>query len=387
MKNYVEMIVQTRQICKKTGRLMRESKPQRNLVLDRGLNAFARSTNATYPAAATLACNVGSGATSDKTSSGAVTFTQAGTTLTASAGFFVAGMVGQLFKWGSGTSGVEVYITAYTNTTVVTVATAATVAVPTVGVVWNVSRTTLETYSYSNTGYETTAGACGTTSSAGVFSHKRTYNFATQVASYNVNEVGWFTSAGSATFGRLVLSATEVVAPTNFLQVVLTLIITYSPSAPTAVADVGTTINTAGTAMLEGLPLTGSPAIGIVLSTGAAQAASGGDALDGSGFAVTRGITATYSQNAVTGTALSLTTLQFENTSWAYNSVRGQMKLGPSNATITTAGQTLYGVGILSNNANRICFDVKFTTPYVTPTGSFLPRVTFLQTYARVLNN
>lgn len=385
MKSYCEMLVQTRQICRKTRRVMRESAIQRNLVLDRGLNALARSTNATFPANANLVCNVGSGATSDKTSSGAVTFTQASTTLTASAPFFTAGMVGQLFKWGSGTGGVEVYINAFTSSTIVTVATAATVAVPTVGVVWNVSRTTLETYSYSNTSFETTAGSCGTTFSANVASHKRTYNFATQAAPYNVNEVGWFTSAGSATFGRLVLAATEVVAPTNFLQVVLTLVITYSPSSITAVADVGTTINTAGNAMLEQIT---SVNMSTILSTGATNTLTNGNALDGSASSCVQGIIANYTQNATTNAAtLNPSKLPFELPSWTYNSVRGQMKLGQTNTTITTAAQTLYGVCIISNGNNQVAFDVKFTTPYVTPTGSFLPRVTFLQTYDRVLNN
>jgi hypothetical protein len=386
MNNLVEVLIQTRQICRKTRRVMRESAIQRNLVLDRGLNALAKSTDSTTPAGATAVCKVGSGSTSDKTSSGAVTFTQVGFTLTANAAFFTAGMVGQLFKWGSGTGGNEIYITAFTSSTIVTVGTSATVAVPAVGVVWNVSRTTLETFSYNNTSYETTAGSCSTTFSAGVCTHKRTYNFATQVASYNVNEVGWFTSAGSACFGRLVLAATEVVAPTNFLQVVLSLVVTYSPSAITAVADVGTTINTAGNAMTE--KINAALCLSSVASTGATNASSAGNSLDGAASCQIVGIAATYTQNATVNAAiLTPTTILFETATWAYNSVRGQMKLGQTNTTISTTGQTLYGVGIRLNNDNSLVFDVKFTATYVTPNGSFLPKVTILQTYNRVLNN
>lgn len=381
---HVSVTVQTRQINATTGKIVRESLPQTNLVMDGGLNALARSTNSTHPAEMTVACRVGDGATSDKTSSGAITFTQAGTTLTASAGFFTAGMVGRIFKWGSGTGGNEVYITAFSDTQNVTVDTSATVAVPEVGVVWNVTRTTLENLLFTSTTHETTAGSCGTTFTANVAAHKRTYNFAQQGSSYNVNEIGYFrVGTGTTIFGRLVLGATEVVAPTNFLQVILTVSVTYSPSVPTAVGDVGTNIDTSGNAVVEGLAGTN---FSVVTSTGTITTPGNSLSMDGGNTGQIRGIIATYTQNAVTGAAaLAVTTIAFQTgLAWTFATTRGLMTL-TSNATVSTAGQTLFGV-MCGGTASSV-FDVKFTSTFALPTGSFLPRVVFAILYNRSLNN
>lgn len=398
LKVNCEMTVQTIQRNAKTGKVVSRSKPQKNLIMDGGLNALARSTNATYPAEFANYCRVGSGSTADKVSSGAVTFTQAATTLTASAGFFTAGMVGWLFKWGSGTGGNEIYITGFTSSTIVTVGTSATVAVPAVGTVWNVTRSTLETLLYTNSSFEVTAGSCSTIISAPAVAHKRTYNFTQQVASYNVNEIGYFrASAGTTIFGRLVLGATEVVAPTNFLQVVLTFTVTYSPSAITAVADVGTNLNTAGNIMLEGIfSNTTYPAIGYVVTNSGSSSPSSlinGNmaSLDGSngGGTPIHGIVANYTQNAAIDAVGALVTpIVFAVPIFTYASVRGKMT-ATTNTTISTSGQTLYGVGIINQNGGsvRSLLDVKFTTPYVLPSGSFLPQVVFSCTYDRTLSN
>lgn len=383
-----EMRVKLRQINAKSGRVVAETPFRKNLVMDGGLNALAGSTNATVPAAFFAGCRVGSGSTADKISSGAVTFTQSGTTITADAPFFTAGMNGWLFKYGSGTGGAESYIT-FVNSTTATSSVSATVAVGEVAAVWNVTRTALETLLYSSATYETTAGACSTGVAANVVTFQRTFNFAQQVASYNVNEVGYFSSiTGTTIFGRLVLPATEVVNPTNFLQVVLQFVVTYSPSAITAVGDVGTNIDTSGNAMLENLAAGSSGAIAAVLSTGATQnAGASGICIDRSNAtSLCRGILSDYAQNASTSNALTTpapTVLTFQITSWTYNSVRGQMRLS-TNATISTSGQTLYGVML---GAGVPIFDVKFNSTYLLPTGSFLPQVTFLQTYDRNLSN
>lgn len=378
-----------RQINAKTGKVVSETGWTRNLLMTGGLQSLAQQSDVCSTASITNACRVGSGTTADKISSGAITFTQAGTTLTASAGFFTAGMVGYIFKWGSGSAGVEVYITAFTSSTIVTVGVAATVAVPEVGTVWNVTRIALETLLYTNTSYETTTGACGSSVTGGAVTHKRTYNFATQVASYNVNEVGYSnTSGGTNIKGRIVLAATEVVAPTNFLQVVLNFVVTYSPAAPTAVVDVGTNINTAGNAMLEAIVLTGGiNGFARVNSNGGPSSAAFGNALDGSNPGTIIGINAAYTQNATPSPTTSLVNsyLVFEsNAGPVYGGSIGLVTYS-SNTTITTAGDTLYGVALQGNAGAS--FDVKFTSPYVTPVGSFLPRVVFGIQYGQSLTN
>lgn len=386
--------VQTKQFNAETGKLVSESPIQTNLVMDGGLNALARSTNATYPAEATICCRVGSGSTSDKIASGAITFTQAGTTLTASAGFFTAGMVGMLFKWGTGSGGNEIYITAFTSSTQVTVGTSATVAVPEVGVVWNVIRTTLETLLYSSSTYETISGSNGTTITGALTTHKRTYNFPVQVAPYNVNEVGYFRqNTGTTIFGRVVLSATEIVAPTNFLQVVIEFDVTYSPGSPTANGNVGTNIDTSGNTTFE---IINTSMIGSVGTTGAAQTSSNGCSIDGSQTGCVIGRVGTWTQNPTTnsssytwGTNTTTERVQFAvGVSWNFAGSRGQMNI-VANTTISTTGQTLYGIGVCDFNSGqpRPALSVKFTNTYAMPTGSFLPVCTFAVTYNRNLVN
>lgn len=384
----LETKIQTRIIDAATRNVLRESAPQKNLIMDGALNALAKSTNATFLAEMFAACRVGSGTTPNKFASGAVTFTQAGTTITASAGFFTGSMVGMLFKYGSGSGGAEYYITGYTSSTIVTVDTSATVAVPNVATVWAVAQSGLDTLLYSTASYETAAGSCGTTYSTNSVTFKRTFNFAQQVGSYNVNEIGYFrATTGSTIFGRLLLGATDVVPPTSFYQVTLSITATFSPGAPLAVANVGTNIDTAGNAMLEFIN-ENSSALASVATTGATNPESLLDnPASGNNRAQLFLITATYSQNGTTGTSFTITQQATANVAtWVFGGTRGKKTL-TFGTTITTAGETLYGIGIGTLINSKVCFDVKLTSTYVMPVGSFLPQAVFSLTYDRTLTN
>lgn len=385
MKVTVETKVQTRIIDAKTKRVISESPIMKNLLLDVGLNKLARQTGgigATYPAQCSSACKIGDGNTPVKIASGAITFTQAGTTLTASGGFFTAAMVGGIFKWGTGTGGNEIYITAFTDSQNVTVDTSATVGTPDVGTVWQVQQTDLVNFLFASTNYETTAGSCGTSFAGASVTHKRTYNFAQQASSYNVNEIGYSpSSSGSTVLGRLVLSATDVVSPTNFYQVILSITFTYSPGTPTAVGDVGTNIDTSGNAMLENV--NAATTFKQVQSDGIIT--PGNSNLDGaSSTTVLRLIISAYTQNSVPGSLISPTTINTTSVSWVYAGSRGKMTL-TFNLTVSTSGQSMTGIGI--GSTSTLPFDVKLTTPFTLPTGSFLPQTVFSVTYGRTLNN
>ena len=166
-------------------------------------------------------------------------------------------MVGTLFKYGTGTGGAEYYITGYTDTQNVTVDTSALVTMPAVGVVWYVNQTGLQTYLHAATSYQTNAGDNSTTISGGQVTFQRTFIVPTQLAPYSVNEIGWNgKSLGDSTNtvnGRIVLGSTDVVGITNYYVVIVQIIFNYTPAAPAAVLNVGTAINTAGTAMIESL--------------------------------------------------------------------------------------------------------------------------------------
>lgn len=403
MKIIVGGRVKTKIVDSATGRCVKESPWQDNLVLDLGLNSLAGDGSQIAPSAPALMDSlvVGSGTTPTSTASGAVTFTQsngsggAGNILAASAGFFTAGMVGQLFKWGTGTGGVETYITAFSDTQHVTVDTSALIVVPAVGTVWAVNQTTLTTPLYLFSSYQTNSGDCGTTypGNVNIQQNQRTFIFNSKVSVYSVNEIGYgpqLAAAGSKLAGRIVLAATDVIAPSQYYLVVFQFSATVVPGVPTAVGNVGTNMNTAGTAMVEGI---GSDAFYVVGSNGVA---SGFGYLCAAASTPTKllfAVTSAYSQNPhpestlhggadFGGAALIFST----GATWTkVVGVRGQMQCY-FDQTMSTTGQTLYGVGI-GSQSDRVFLDVEFTTPQTAPSGLFEPKTTWLCTWNRQLSN
>lgn len=392
VKTRIVSAIDIEQVKDGRGIILKESPWRKNLILDQGLNAIAGQTSVSMqsnPAAIFQYCQVGSGTNPVKTSSGAITFTQSGTTITASGGFFTAGMVGSLFKYGTGTAGAEYYITAFTDSTHVTVDTSATVAVPEVGVVWGVNQTALQTFLYQSNTYQTSTGDNFTDKTTSpVVTMQRTFVFPVQASPYNVNEIGWSSiPGGSRCAGRLVLSSTDVVAPTNFYVVVLQMSYTYSPSAPTAVGDVGINIDTSGNAMFETLKYIS------VVNTNGSVTVSYSDRGNGNINSENKLVfpTATYTQN---GSVANPGSLQWATNksilttvNGVYASVRGKMTWSYA-SSITTAGETAYGMGLCNGGGTpEPWFDVKFTTPFVLPTGTFLPTTVFSVVYNRLLNN
>jgi hypothetical protein len=407
--------IKTQIVCARSGRVVKDNPFRRNLVLDAGLNGLAQKLtgNQCGPASMALTCAVGSGNTPVKIASGAVTFTQVGTTLTASSGFFAANMVGGIFKYGaSGSGGAEYYITAFTSTTVVTVDTSATVGTPTAGVVWQVQQTTLSTPLFTTSTYQLLTGDCLSTIAGNVMTHQRTFVFPVQGSSYNVNEIG-YGPVTSGICGRIVLPSTDVVGTSNFYRVIIQVVCTYSPGAPTAVGNIGVNFNTAGNAMIEYWsvssvnPTNGtsdpniSPTAALMAGLDAASKYSGYAGSTSQMFLIAR-IGATYTQNASISTGLGLSwgtlgtnylTPAGSAISWSNNAaVRGQMKLAYAGNT-TTTGQTCYGIGIsptlatVGTNKGNPAFDILFTTPQALPNGAWLPNIEFSQTYGRTLVN
>lgn len=383
------MEVQTFVMDSLTGLPVKIGSKKKNLVLDAGLIALAHGTGSTGLGDSFNVLRLGSGTNPNSYASGAVTFTQSGNTLIASAPFFASNMVGGIFKFGaSGSSGAESYITAFTSSSIVTVSTSVILATPTAGTVWMVQQTTLQTPLYTTGQYRTLGGDCGTTYTAGTMVLKRTFINPSQATSYTVAEIGWYsTGAGSSINGRFALPAPDVVGTSNFYLVVMTLTINFTPATPLAVANVGTGLNTAGNLMLEWFNFTH------VDTTGATANASGSE-LDQERLCSTAFITgATYSQQSsllsstpyplvVTG-AVGASGLS----SWVYSGTPGLCTLTQT-STSTTTGQTCYGVAITDQSTpTDISLDVKFTTPVTLPNGTFNPTTVWQLQYGRTLTN
>lgn len=382
----VEMSYETSIIDAKTGIAIKRSGKKKNLVMDLGLNAFAKSTHSNTIAEAFSFLQIGSGTNANSFASGAITFTQATTTVTASGGFFTAAMVGGILKYGaSGSAGTEQYITAFTDSTHVTVSSSATVA-STQGTLWMVQQTSLQTFLFATNQYRTLGGDNSTTYSAGQQVMKRTFINPVQVAPYNVNELGWYFTSTSGVFGRVTLSSTDVVPPTAFYQVVMTMTVTFAPNAPLAVGNVGTGFNSAGNIMIEWF------GFAQVLSTGAADLSN--SILDSASTTICAGVfvtgTAYTQQTSLVSTTVPFTYasgVQLNAPGWTYVGGSVGVCTHTSSVSTTTTGQTCVGIGLQRNSANALTLDCKLTTPFALPNGIFQPQMIWQCTYGRTLTN
>ena len=197
-----------------------------------------------------------------------------------------------------------------------------------------------------------------------------------------VNEIGWSPSNNNIC-GRIVLSSGVSIGTTQFLQVQLQLVVTWTPGSPGAVGNVGTGINTAGSAMLETWDINQVTNLG---TTG--PVLSGGPAFDGGGNLNLSLITASYSQNSTPQTTANLNPTRLENSTnigWTFSGNLGAMSATFSTVTFTTAAQIMYGFSV--GSANRVCFDILLTTPFTLPTGTFFPVTVFQIIYSRALTN
>lgn len=212
------------------GRIVEDRPWQNNLILDLGLNEWAARETANLFTHAVA----GTGNTPTSDDSGAVTASQSGTTVTASASFFDEDSVGKLIKWDSGE---ETRITGFTNDTTVTVADSQTVASDEF-TLYRVNQTGLDTESKRSNTYLTGSSNCNTTVVGSVVTMKRTYDFSAESGSVNYAEVGfsWTATAGGNLFSRILLSGGAVtVLSGQQLRLVYELALTCSPTSAEAI--------------------------------------------------------------------------------------------------------------------------------------------------------
>jgi hypothetical protein len=223
-------------------------KKQKNLLLDTGLDKIGAGKGVCqcFENAA-----VGTGTNPVLKDSGSITASQTTTTVTASAGIFAAGDVGALLKFDSGQ---EVYITAFTSSTVVTVSVSQTVA-SSLFTIWYVNQTGLQTESKRTNTYGSGASDNQSTFSTDTWTHQRVFIFAAEVGSVTYQEIGWsdIASAGANLFGRALFLSPPSLSVGQQLKVTMQLSVKWSPSSITSVADVGggSGYSTAGNMMTE----------------------------------------------------------------------------------------------------------------------------------------
>ena len=376
-----------------TGKVDRESDWIENLAFDNALS-YLVSSNTSFFANLFTTLKIGSGTNPNSSASGAVTFTQATNQVTASGSFFNSGMVGAILKYGTGSGGVEQYITAYTSPTLVTVSSSATVAA-TVGTVWMVTGPSagsyaLQTWEANSTGYQTNAGDNSTVVTGGAITLKRTFLFATPGSPQTINEIGYSdnSNADGTCRGRIVLGSSYVVDTSHFFRCVMQLNLTIAPASPTAVINVGTNINTAGAVMFEYYDFTTVAANG---STAGYQSGAATNFMDGGLGGPRFGLRKTnWSQPGAINTGAwpsgdSTYTVLSNNFSTSGQPL-GQA-VSTTNFSWTTAGETLYGFGIGASATMNTCWTLQLTTPTTLPTGSFQGSLSVTKIFTRTLTN
>lgn len=405
MNTKLKVLIRSEVRDAKTDRVLRSRKARENLVFDATLTSLA--TGALGFASIFTSCKIGSSATPNSIPGNTTLFTQAGNTITASAAFFTAGMVGAIFKYGTGTGGAEQYIATVAGGGLSCTVTGAgmTVATPTAGTAWLVIQTALTTPLTALTGgcvsqtYVTSPGACSTTFPGGTNSTQialqRTYRYPVQSAPYSVSEIGYSnnTTNDGTCNGRLVLGSPDTIAITQYYVVQIVITFTLSPKAPTALGNVGTGIDTTGqimynfwdchtiassglsadyqTAYTSDLMDSGPPLLGLktgsagVLNSNISQTQTAALAVSygsGGGSAYT---------NSALPVGLAQTTISF-----AFN----------------TAGETVYSIYFVSGNGGNAnfaapIFVLALTTPFALPNGTFQGNLVYQRSYTRTLSN
>lgn len=203
---------------------------KKNLILNSGLNTLGDSSfwvTGFGQAGAIGAAVYGAGTRPTKRDSGTVSFTRAGNTVTASAGFFQLEDVGALLKFDTGA---EMYVASFTSATVVTVSTAGALTASE-GTIWFVNQTTMDAPLATVTAIRT-----GETYSAGTHTLSRIATFPTVGATTVVREIGWYATDDNSTilalFGRDLLTAPITLLAGQQLRVTVDLLVQIGPFTP-----------------------------------------------------------------------------------------------------------------------------------------------------------
>lgn len=340
-----------------------------NLILDTGLN---KAGTFIWPDCFKT-CLFGDkvAPTEVRRDSGGTTFTTVGVTCTASSGFFVAGDVGRLIKFNDG-PGQERYITGFTSATVVTLGVAPNpVIAAQTATIWYVNQTALEQLNSSTTTYGGSGGDNGTSDAVNVRTMKRTYIGAAVGGVTTLTEIG-FSDDGSNVniFDRDIIPGGVALGAGDQPFAVGELIVTFGPSTPLAVPNVGTGFDASGTFQLANLN-------GFNFVGGAGNSTGNGD------LSFVTGNEAWYTPNVIftqdvfnAGSPFTANSPMNSNTLSAY---------GPGNFyrdknlawSISQNNGTIYGLVCNQPGGGAFCASHLFTTPFVkagTQTLSFILR-------------
>lgn len=392
------------------GTVVFDSSFRKNVIMDRFFADISTGGNSISACVTGVAGNTsgtasavnmvaGSGTTTPlRVDSTPTNLSQSGTTVTAASGFFTSGMVGRLLVFGgSGLGNNPCYITAFTNSTTVTVSTSATVGSQ-VGSVYTVSGFTVSGTTAASASIPTNSGNQGTAYSGGVYSYTVTRQWTPQSGSpVTYLQLELQDSGGNVIAGFQIPGAGDTVGVGFFYLVTWVFQMTVSPSAPSAVGNIGTGINTAGNIMLESLYAFSTINSGTGNPAGGGLGASIDGHLTGTSVASAQLTSDSYSQNAsvmASGSEPVLSDLNgYASTNFSYSNTAPAntgTAVNGATASYNTTGNnsSVTGLCFMTNVSKHVLLDVKLTTPYASPaSGSFTFAFTFTFTFGRTVTN
>jgi hypothetical protein len=169
------------------------------------------------------------------------------------------------------------------------------------------------------------------------------------------------------------------------------MVLTVSPSAPTAVPDVGTNIVTAGTTMFEYYDFYAIQANGGHVNYQGSVGGQGYLFMDGgTNEPLIYLRTNNWSQPGAIQTGANAAnpgdTYNFDPNVFSKAGQPLGVAVSTSNFSFTTSGETLYGIGVTGNGGLTV-WTLKFTTPVTLPTGTFQGNMSIQKVFTRTLTN
>jgi len=367
------------------GKIIKSLPFKPHMITDAGLDLIATSTWINSSLNVILGESVSP--TPVRRDSGAVTFTQSGTTITASSSFFVAGDTGRLFKWGTGESGNEVYLT-YVNSTTATASVSATVSTPTAATIWYVNTSALLTPVTGLTWSSLTDIAENFTSNSVVgdtvtVTHQYIKYSSAFVANKTITEIAFNNSTTNANvFDRDIISPSVALLVGDQAKITCQIILRYSPVTSVAVGNVATGYDSSGTFQIESLGQTNGTGLSTMSTSGTENVGGGGSPLEPKNF---NNSIITVAQSAITLQAFNATTA---NNRTVVQSTVTQSSYGTGNRYRDNIGT--FSISLANGNIFGVsaggCVTLKFTSTLV-KTSSQVLTFTFRKSWARVLTN
>ena len=232
-----------------------------NLLMDAGIDGVLSSQYSSFTNLLS-GFRLGTSNAPLRRDSGAITFTRAGNTVTASAAFFLAADSGRVLVV-AGDGGAEQRITGYTSETVVTVSGVARDYAAASGTVLYVEQTALAAPGplalFTEVAAGTDRNGYAFDAVAGTVTTWVSRISAAAAADTLYREIGWFNADGTVMLGRALINSGvgDTLLVGERYRVKVSAVRKFGPLSPTAAADLGVTGISGVTAQwqLEGLPL------------------------------------------------------------------------------------------------------------------------------------